>query len=431
MNSLSSKTKNRFSPKLGVLLPLTVLSIIGVITLLSTTILPRGGFGDLEIVYKQILFVIVGIVLFLVLSKIDLSYLKHWQVMTIIYVLTLLLLLITFFFAPTINYVRRWLVIGGIQIQPSEIAKVVVILYTALILSKKDTYNEWLLFFTSLLLTIPFVVLIYIEPDASMALLTLVLWFTVAFLGLTNPVRNTIVILIVASIVLAFLFSAITGNLLWLLLIIVGVILAVFAFYSKNPWRKAAIFSLVIAFVLGIASSAVWDRILKDYQKDRIVAFFNPTETEADIGFNVNQSRIAIGSGRLFGKGFGNGTQSKRDFLPEHQTDFIFASFAEEFGLVGSLFLMALYGYLIVKCFTIGMNTSDNQFLSLLTLGVGIKILLEVFINIGTNVGTIPATGIPLPLMSAGGSITIMTFAAIGLIREALPSNPIVVRGED
>jgi rod shape determining protein RodA len=431
MNSLSSKTKRTFFPNLRVLLPLVILSIIGVMTLLSTTILPKGGFGDLEIVYKQILFVIVGIVLFLLLSKIDLTYLKHWQVMTIIYVLTLSLLLITFFFAPTINYVRRWLVIGGIQIQPSEIAKVVVILYTALILSKKDTYNEWLLFFVSFLLTIPFVVLIYIEPDASMALLTLLVWFSVAFLGLTNPVRNTIVILIVGSIVGAFLFSAITGNLLWYLLVIVGVVLAVFAFYSKNPWRKVAVIALIIAFVLGIASSAVWDRMLKDYQKDRIIAFFNPTETEADIGFNVNQSRIAIGSGRLFGKGFGNGTQSKRNFLPEHQTDFIFASFAEEFGLAGSLFLMALYGYLIVKCFTIGMDTSDNQFLSLLTLGVGVKLLLEVFINIGTNLGTIPATGIPLPLMSAGGSITIMTFVAMGLVREALPRNPIVVQGED
>jgi rod shape determining protein RodA len=431
MNSLSSKTKRTFFPNLRVLLPLVILSIIGVMTLLSTTILPKGGFGDLEIVYKQILFVIVGIVLFLLLSKIDLTYLKHWQVMTIIYVLTLSLLLITFFFAPTINYVRRWLVIGGIQIQPSEIAKVVVILYTALILSKKDTYNEWLLFFVSFLLTIPFVVLIYIEPDASMALLTLLVWFSVAFLGLTNPVRNTIVILIVGSIVGAFLFSAITGNLLWYLLVIVGVVLAVFAFYSKNPWRKVAVIALIIAFVLGIASSAVWDRMLKDYQKDRIIAFFNPTETEADIGFNVNQSRIAIGSGRLFGKGFGNGTQSKRNFLPEHQTDFIFASFAEEFGLAGSLFLMALYGYLIVKCFTIGMDTSDNQFLSLLTLGVGVKLLLEVFINIGTNLGTIPATGIPLPLMSAGGSITVMTFVAMGLVREALPSNPIVVRSED
>jgi rod shape determining protein RodA len=431
MNSLSSKTKRTSFPNLRVLLPLVILSIIGVITLLSTTILPKGGFGDLEIVYKQILFVIVGIVLFLLLSKIDLSYLKHWQIMTIIYVLTLLLLLITFFFAPTINNVRRWLVIGGIQIQPSEIAKVVVILYTALILSKKDTYNEWLLFFVSFLLTIPFVILIYIEPDASMALLTLLVWFSVAFLGLTNPVRNTIVILIVGSIVAAFLFSTITGNLLWYLLVIVGVVLAVFTFYSKNPWRKVAVIALIIAFVLGIASSAVWDRMLKDYQKDRVIAFFNPTETEADIGFNVNQSRIAIGSGRLFGKGFGNGTQSKRNFLPEHQTDFIFASFAEEFGLAGSLFLMALYGYLIVKCFTIGMDTSDNQFLSLLTLGVGVKLLLEVFINIGTNLGTIPATGIPLPLMSAGGSITIMTFVAMGLVREALPRNPIVVQGED
>ncbi len=431
MNLSTFDSKKKDFPNMKILLPLVILSVIGIITLLSTTILSRGGFGDLEIVYKQILFVFVGIILFLLLSRIDLSYLKHWQVVTIIYITTLLLLLITFFFAPTINYVRRWLVIGGIQIQPSEIAKVVVILYTAVIMSKKDTYNEWLLFFVSFLLTIPFVILIYIEPDASMTLLTLAIWFLVAFLGLTNPIRNTIIILIVSCILGAFLFSTITGNLLWLLLIIPGLILSVFSFYTNNPWRKAVIIALAIAFLLGIVSTTVWDQMLRDYQKDRIIAFFNPIGTEADIGFNVNQSRIAIGSGRLFGKGFGNGTQSKRNFLPEHQTDFIFASFAEEFGLVGSLFLMSLYGYLIVLCFLIGMNTSDNQFLSLLALGMGVKVLLEVFINIGTNTGAIPATGIPLPLMSAGGSISVMTFVSLALVRtEGRSTKPIVMQDD-
>lgn len=417
MQSSIQNTKRNFFPDIKIFLPLLILSSIGIISLLSTTVLPKGGFGDLEIVNKQILFVLVGIILYFVISRIDLSYLKHWQVVAVIYVLTLLLLILTFLFAPTINFVRRWLVVGGIQIQTSEIAKVVVILYTAVIMSKKNLFNEWLLFLVSFLMTIPFVIFIYLEPDASMTILTLGVWFFVAFMGLSNPVRNTIILIIFSSILGGLLLSTITGNLLWLLLIIPGLVLALFTFYSKQPWKKIIVITLIVAFLLGLVSSVAWERVLRGYQKERIVAFFNPTGTEADIGFNVNQSRIAIGSGRIFGKGFGNGTQSKRDFLPEHQTDFIFASFAEEFGLVGSLFLISLYGYLIVMCFLVGMNTSQNRFLSLLALGVGVKLLLEVFINIGTNTGAIPATGIPLPLMSAGGSITVMTFVALGFVQ--------------
>lgn len=416
MDSLNNSRKSLL-PDLKLFLPLLLLSIIGIISLLSTTVLPHGGFGNLEIVHRQMLFVLVGIILFFVISKINLTYLEHWQLILLIYLLALSLLLATFLFAPTINFVRRWLVIGGIQIQASEIAKVVVILYTAVILSKRHLINEWLLFLFSLILTIPFLVFIYLEPDASMVVLTLGIWFFVGFLGLSNPVRNSILLLIFLSILGGFLLSTITGNLLWFLLLIPGLVVAIFAFYSKGAWKKLIIISLIVAFGLGFFSSAVWERVLRDYQRDRVVAFFDPAGTEADIGFNVNQSRIAIGSGRFFGKGFGNGTQSKRDFLPEHQTDFIFASFAEEFGLVGSLFLMALYGYLIVQCFLIAMNTSENRFLSLLALGVGVKLLLEVFINIGTNTGAIPATGIPLPLMSAGGSITIMTFVSMGLVQ--------------
>jgi len=423
MNSLSSTTKRSSSFGVSIILPLLILSTIGILTLLSTTILPDGGFGSLEIVYKQILFVILGFLLFFLVSKVDLSYIKHWQSLLLIYIPTLILLIVTLLFAPTINFVKRWLVIGGIQIQPSEIAKLVVIIYTAVLMSKKENFNEWLLFGISFLLTLPFVVLVYLEPDASMSFLVLIIWFFVAFMGLTNPLRNTAILFVLGFVLGGFLLGTITGSLSWYLLILPGVILTIFIFYSKNSWRKAVVVALIVGVFLGLFTSAVWQGLLQDYQKDRIVAFLNPSGTESDIGFNVNQARIAIGSGQLFGKGFGNGTQSKRDFLPEHQTDFIFASFAEEFGLVGSLFLIGLYGYLIIHCFLIAMDTSKKQFVSLLVLGVGLKLLFEVFINLGTNTGAIPATGIPLPLMSAGGSITIMTFLAFGLVQNVKREN--------
>ncbi len=416
MSFLSSTNKRSIKVNTTILFILFLLSGIGILSLLSTTILPSGTFGDLDIVYKQLLFIILGLVTYIIFSYIDLSYLKHWQILLAIYLLTLLLLIFTLLFAPTINFVKRWLVIGGIQIQPSEIAKVTVTIFTAVILSKKDTINEWLLFVISFLLTLPLAILIYLEPHASMALLTLATWFFVAFLGLSNPVRNTILLIILSSLTGAFLLSSITSNHNWYFLAIPGVILSIFAFYSSKSWKNLAVIVFAIGILLGFISSTVWENVLKDYQKDRIVAFFNPEGTESDIGFNVNQSRIAVGSGKIFGKGFGNGTQSKRNFLPEHQTDFIFASFAEEFGLVGSLFLMAIYGYIVLFCFFTAINIAEDPMLSLISLGVGVKVLLEVFINIGTNTGAIPATGIPLPLMSAGGSITLMTFLCLALV---------------
>ena len=211
--------------------------------------------------------------------------------------------------------------------------------------------------------------------------------------------------------------AAITHFWGWYLLGIAGIVITIFILYSKTNWKSLALVALCIGFLLGLFLNVSWESLLHDYQKDRIVAYFNPSETAENESFNVNQSKIAIGSGQLLGKGFGNGTQSKRNFLPEHQTDFIFASFAEEFGLLGGVFVLGLYGFLILYCFFLAINTMENTLYSLLCLGVGIKILLEVFINLGTNMGTIPATGIPLPLMSAGGTITMMTFACLGLVQ--------------
>jgi len=417
MNLLSHKSRTLLPVDWKILLPTILLSVIGVITILSTTILPEGGYGDLNIVWKQIISLGIGFVLFFVISLVDLSYLKYWQVLLVIWSITVILLALTLMIGPVINGVRRWLFIGGFQLQPSEIAKFAVIVITAGVFSMRGKFNELVLFVVTFLSVAALFILIYLEPGGSMSLLTLTIWFLITFLALSNPLRNTLLLLIIASVSGGFLIAAVTNNWLWYLTIILGMVLTVFILYSKTNWKPLAIGALVLGLFLGIFFTISWDSILHDYQKQRIVAFINPTETTEDEGFNVNQSKIAIGSGQLIGKGFGNGTQSKRNFLPEHQTDFIFASFAEEFGLVGSVFVLGLYGFLIIYCFLTAINVIKNPLHSLICIGVGIKLLLEVFINLGTNMGTIPATGIPLPLMSAGGTITIMTLVCLGLVQ--------------
>lgn len=417
---IETEKKKRFNVDLLILIPLLLISLLGIVSLLSTTITAEGFFGDMDIVNKQLAFLLVGFIAYILLSLIDVSLLRIWQFSLAIYLLTIALLVLVLVIGPVVNNVQRWLVIGGIQVQPSEIAKFTVILITATVLSYKDKYNEWLLFLISFLLTIPMVILIYLQPSGSMSILTLLIWFLVAFTGLNNQLRNSVSLLIIGSITLAFFLISVTGNWLFLLLALFGVIIAIFAFYYRESWKAFIVISVILSVVLGLFSTLLYTEILRPYQRDRIEVFLNPDENAQDLGFNVNQARIAIGSGQIFGKGFGNGTQSKRDFLPEHQTDFIFASFAEEFGLLGSIFLLALFGVLVVRCLLLSVNYVDNPFFAMIIIGITMKLLLEVFINIGTNTGTIPATGIPLPLVSAGGSITIMTLFSFGIIQSII-----------
>lgn len=420
---LKRKSKDIFKIDIYIFLPALLLSIVGIITLLSTTLTVDGTFENTSIVHKQMLFVIFGIVIYLLISKADISLLKHWEIVLPIYILTILLLISVFIWGPVINGVQRWIVIGGIQIQPSEIAKLTVIFTTAFVFGYKDRVNEWVLLLISFLLVIPIVLLIYLEPAGSMSLLTLGIWFLVAFTGLSNQLRNTVALLILSTISLPFLLISITGNWIFLLMGIVGVIISIFAYYYRDSWRGIVVGSVLIAILLGISSLGVYQGVLREYQKDRIEAFLNPAENSTGIGFNVNQARIAIGSGQIWGKGFGNGTQSKRNFLPEHQTDFIYASFAEEFGLIGSLFLLFLYSVILIRVLVVSLDSVYDPFYSMILIGISMKILLELFINIGTNTGLIPATGIPLPLISAGGTITVVTLFALGVIQSIMGRN--------
>ena len=420
METFLRKKTNGSNFELKLLIPSLLISVIGIITLLSTTIQSDGTFGDSTIVVKQLIFLLTGYFFYFLISRVDLSYSKYWQIILPIYIVTLISLILVLLVGPVINNAQRWLVIGGIQIQPSEFAKITVVFITAFILSQKDKYNQWTLLIISLLAVLPIALLIYLEPDGSMSVLVLAIWFFVAFTGLDDQLRNSVAVAIVLLGTLGFLLWSILGSPIWLLLLLVGLIISIFGYYYRDKWRQFIVISFLISVVLGLASSVVWSSVLKDYQKGRIEVYLDPTKDTSDTGFNVNQAKIAIGSGKIFGKGFGNGTQSKRNFLPEYKTDFIFAAFAEEFGLVGTLSLLILYFLIILTSLSRTITLGEQPYFAMVMIGFTIKILLEVFINIGTNTGVIPATGIPLPLVSAGGSTTIVTLFSLGVIQSIM-----------
>ena len=420
MEQFLNRKNSKSNIELKILIPSILISIIGLVTLLSTTILPDGTFGDTSIVTKQTLFILIGYVIYFLISKVNLSYTQYWQVILPMYLITIFSLILVLLIGPVINNVQRWLVIGGIQVQPSEFAKITVVFLTAYILSQKDKYNQWILFLISLLLVLPIVFLVYQEPDGSMSLLILAIWFFVAFTGLDNQMRNSVAMVIIILGVAGFLLSSVLSNPLWLILVIVALVISIFAYYYRDKWKLLVVISFSISLLLGLASSIVWDVVLHDYQKERIEVFLDPSKDAGDTGFNVNQAKIAIGSGQIVGKGFGNGTQSKRNFLPEYRTDFIFAAYAEEFGLVGAIFLIGLYCIIILTALNKTISLGNQPYFAMIMIGFTVKILLEVFINIGTNTGVIPATGIPLPLVSAGGSTTLVTLFSLGVIQSII-----------
>ncbi len=360
-----------------IIIPVIVINLLSLTALLSTSIDRAGNFNIQDTFAKQIIFIVLGWIIFFVISHIDLEYLKFMQTNVAIYIAILALLILTMLFGPMINFAKRWLIIGGVQIQPSEFAKIAVIIYTAFFLINSPL-SRWKNLFITLFMTLLLSGIIFFQPHGSMSLIILVLWFLTAITVLPKQLINVGVVCILASALVGFLYLDIS-----------------------NEWGmmdKLPVFS---------------------HQKNRIVAFFNPDETSDKEYFNVDQSRVAIGSGGVLGKGFGQGSQSRLRFLPEYKTDFLFAAFCEEFGLLGGGLLLVMYSFLIYNIMLEATKVSD-PFFSVVIFLIGVKILLELFINIGTNTGVIPATGIPLPLFSAGGSIVIATFISLGIVQNVI-----------
>lgn len=410
----------RFS--LSIFITALVISLIGLLTILSTEIVKEGLFTWENIFSKQVIFVIFGFVIYFLTTKFDYTLLKYKPVVYTIYITTIIVLLLTAIFGQEVNGARRWFSFFGVVLQPSEFAKLTIIIVTAYIFNIENEMGEWKRLIISFLTILPIVFLVYIEPHGSMALIMMIIWFITAFIALGNQVRNLLMMLASFLIFIGLFLLTAFGNFGYIFLTILGLIISIFLFFSRDRWRLAVVVMSVLSITFGGIGSIIWNNVFDDYQRERVLTYVSPSGTETNSGFNVEQAKIAIGSGGIWGKGFANGSQTKLQILPFYQTDFIFASYAEEFGLVGALILLILYFILLWSIFIFSFSNPNYYYENLIIVAIGIKILIEIFINLGTNMGISPATGIPLPLFSAGGTITLVTFFSLGLIQGIIGS---------
>ena len=327
-----------------------LISSLGFITLFSVS--PERA-------KDQFLFLIVGIVLFIPISLIGHHiFMRVWKY---IYFGNIFFLFLTYALGKTILGSTRWLTVAGITLQPSEFMKLTLIIsLSCLIAERPDRIKTFRGVITLFKYFLPAFIAVLIQPDLG------------------------------TSVVLMIIF--------------VGILL--FAGLNYQPF-------LVSLGLLGIFSSPVWN-LLKDYQKNRILVFLNPQLDKLGAGYNVVQSLIAVGSGGLMGKGFGRGSQSHLEFLPAYWTDFILASFAEEWGFIGlTVFILLFSAFLISLLFVV--HKACDSLGSILTFGIFLAIFSQFFIGTGINLGIMPVTGIPLPFMTYGGSSLITTILMLGL----------------
>lgn len=382
---------------------------------------------------KQILWFIVGFALMLAMTLLNYKFLGDYSLH--IYSFFLLLLILTLVIGKPIRNTKAWLSFGFFSLQPSEFMKLslVIVLAKYLEIREREITNIRELLIPSVLTLVPMLIILA-QPDFGTAILFIPILFTLLFVGGAD-VSHLVATISIA--VIALVLPMVLTYREWigaesadavlsifkdfrLLFIISGVlmVIAVATFilhliFLKKTYRKIYIPSLVIS--MGLFFSVIIQRFLKDYQKKRILVFLNPDLDPHGSGYNVIQSKIAIGSGGFFGKGFLNGSQSQLGFLPEKTSDFIFSVVAEEWGFFGAIVVLGLLGYIVYKGIQTAFEAKD-KFGALLASGISCIFFFHILINIGMVLGIMPVTGIPLCLVSYGGSNLMMCLLSIGIL---------------
>ena len=333
------------------------LSILGIICVYSAGagVLGRG----FDLAFKQTGWICISFVIMIFITLV--GHQKLLEGAYPLFILTIILLILTDLLAPRVKGAQSWLGFGGLRFQPSEFAKISLILTMSKFLVRNPPLDIKTFSLSLGLIMIP-VLLVLIQPDAGSALVYLVISFGM---------------LIAAGTPLKYLFT------------LVGVGLSAIPF--------------LVFFVL------------KDYQRMRILVFLDPMRDPLGAGYNVIQSRIAVGSGGFFGKGFMMGTQSKLKFLPEPHTDFIFSVLSEEFGFIGNIVLIMIFLLLLFRVINTGIKSRDGR-CKILVTGVATWLWFQLFESIGMSIGMTPVTGLPLPFLSYGGSSLLSSFMALGIV---------------
>jgi len=361
--------------------------------------------------WQQWLFGIFGTVLALLLARWRYEFLLQWHWFT--YTITNLSLIVVIAIGVTANGAQSWLSIGSFNIQPSEFAKVGLIITLAALLHNQPATNLLAVFRVLLFTAIPWF-LVMLQPDLGTSLVFGAI--TLGMLYWANAKLGWIIIM------LSPLASAFLYNLLFPGWIIWAGIVGLIAWFTL-PWRFFSTLLVVAGnFVAGSLGGLLWG-LLKEYQKERLTLFLHPEKNPLGGGYQLIQSRIAIGSGELWGKGLYQGTQTQLNFIPEQHTDFIFSAVGEELGFIGSMGVLIVIWLICLRLVIIACRAKEN-FGSLIAIGVLSMIAFQTIINIGMTVGLAPITGIPLPWMSYGRSSLLTNFIALGLVESIANYRP-------
>lgn len=343
----------------------------------------------------------LGIALWVARSRYE--HLRNWQ--WIIYGIVNLLLVAVMFIGTVGGGAQSWIAVGGFYVQPSEFAKLSIIITLAAMLSRRDASTLWGVGSAIAVIILPWA-LVFIQPDLGTSLVFGAITLAMLYWANCNPGW---LVLFISPLVAAIMFHMLLpGWLVW------SLAMGLIAWFTL-PWRW---FSTVVATAVNLVSGKLGDVVwglLEDYQKDRLVLFLDPDKDPLGGGYHLIQSRIAIGAGKLWGQGLGQGTQTQLNFIPEQHTDFIFSAVGEEWGFVGSMVVILAYWLICFRLVIIAQNAKDD-FGSLLVIGVLAMIVFQVVVNIGMTMGLAPITGIPLPWLSYGRSALLTNFIALGMV---------------
>ena len=337
-------------------LPALVISLAGLVTMNSFS-------GENYFFMRQSMWLLVSIVGFLVATMIDWHFLRRTKVIMPIFLGTVFVLLLLFAVGSVTRGVQSWFQVGALAFQPSDVAKIVIILLLAKYFSRRHVEIKHLrhIIISSAYAFLIFF-LVFLQPDFGGAMVIFAIWFGMVLIS--------------------------------------GI--------SKKH--------LLMVGALGVITvSILWMFVFAPYQKARIMTFLNPMADIRGTGYNAYQSTVAVGSGQLFGKGIGQGSQSKLEFLPEYETDFIFAAFAEEWGVVGTTLLLIFVLMLLFRIVNNAKHASTN-FETLFGLGIAIFFSVHIAVHAGMNMGIMPVTGITFPLMSYGGSHLLTEWFTLGIL---------------
>lgn len=384
---------------------LIILLTCGIIAIYSASTTQIGNDFQTENYYiKQIIWIIIAFIFMFIIIRIPYSAIEI--MITPAYVISIILLIIVLFM-PEIKGSLRWIPLGLFNFQPSELAKLTTILLVTKLISKPHITNWQIISRSFLFFLIP-IILIFLEPDLGTSLCFIISLFVL--LAISNLSAFYIILIVSPLISIVASFS--------LIVFIIYILILIYILYKTKLDKIIIGFAVVLNTFFFFITPFIWNS-LKAYQQNRILTFIDPMRDPFGTGYQIIQSRIAIGSGGFWGKGFLMGTQKNLNFLPEHHTDFIFSVIGEEFGFLGCAIILLIY-FLFLYRIVRNINALKRKEFRFAAIGILAYLTFQIFINIGMNIGIVPTTGIPLPFISYGGSNLLINIMAIGLVLKFL-----------